>query len=173
MGSVGIEIERKYRLLAAPDASVLAEHGAVARRLEQTYLAGDPPGRRVRRSEQADGAVEYHLTRKERLRDFAFREEEAVIGADEYEALLAQADPSRRRIRKTRHVVPHGTQKLEIDVFEEPAGLVLLEVELAADDEPVELPAWVGEAVDVTGDPTYLNANLARSGSVIADWDPA
>jgi adenylate cyclase len=172
MSATGIEIERKYRLRAAPDAAVLEEHAAVAHRLEQVYLAGDPPGRRVRRIEEDDGSVEYRLTRKERLRVFAFREEEGVIGADEFEALLAQADPSRRRIRKTRHVVAHGTQKLEIDVFDVPAGLVLLEVELASDDEPVELPDWVGEAVDVTGDPTYLNANLARSGSVVPDWDP-
>ena len=171
MGSVGIEIERKYRLLAVPDSGVLMEHGAVARKLEQVYLAGDPPGRRVRRTEDADGRVEHRLTRKERLRDFAFREEEAVIDADEFQALLQEADPARRQIRKTRHVVPHGTQKLEIDVFEVPAGLVLLEVELATDDEVVELPDWIGEWLDVTGDPTYLNANLARSGCVVPDWD--
>jgi CYTH domain-containing protein len=173
MGPVGIEIERKYRLRAAPDPVVLRDHGAVALRLEQVYLAGEPPGRRVRRIQESDGTVEHRLTRKERLRDFAFREEERVIDADEFEALLAQADPSCRWIRKIRHVVPHGTQKLEIDVFEVPAGLVLLEVELATDDEVVELPGWLDDWVDVTGDPAYLNANLARSGSVLPDWDPA
>ena len=173
MGSTGIEIERKYRLGAVPDPGVLRAHGAVARRLEQAYLAGNPPGRRVRRIEDADGSVEYRLTRKERLRAFAFHEEEAVITAAEFDALLAQADPGRRRIRKTRHVVPHGRQKLEIDVFEEPAGLVLVEVELDSDDEVVELPDWLGVWVDVTGDPTYLNASLARVGSVIPDWEPA
>jgi adenylate cyclase len=172
MGSIGIEIERKYRLAAAPEPGVLRGHGAVARRLEQVYLAGDPPGRRVRRIEDADGSVEYRLTRKERLREFAFHEEEAVITAAEFDALLAQADPGRRRIRKTRHVVPHGRQQLEIDVFEEPAGLVLVEVELDADDEVVQLPDWLGVWVDVTGDPTYLNATLARVGSVIPDWEP-
>jgi adenylate cyclase len=173
MGSVGIEIERKYRLLAAPDEDVLRAHGAVARQLEQVYLAGDPPGRRVRRTTYADSSIEYRLTRKERLRDFAFREEESVITSAEFEALLAQADPGRRRIRKTRHVVPHGAQQLEIDVFDEPVGLVLLEVELDSDDEPVELPEWLGTWVDVTGDPTYLNANLARSGAIIPSWEPA
>jgi CYTH domain-containing protein len=151
---------------------VLREHGAVARHLEQVYLAGDPPGRRVRRTMGDDGTIEYRLTRKERLREFAFREEESVIDRSTFEALLAEADPGRRRIRKTRHVVPHGDQVLEIDVFEEPPGLVLVEVELASDDEAVELPRWLGRWVDVTGDPRYLNANLARSGSIIPDWEP-
>ncbi len=173
MSDVGIEIERKYRLRVEPDAELLLAYGAVARRLEQVYLAGEPPGRRVRRIVKADGAIEHRLTRKERLRDFAFREEESVIDAATFESLLAQADPTRRRIRKTRHVVPHGEQVLEIDVFDEPAGLVLLEVELGDDDEAVELPDWLGDWVDVTGDPTYLNANLARSGSIVPEWDPA
>jgi adenylate cyclase len=167
----GIEIERKYRLRSLPDARVLAANGAVPRVLEQVYLAGDPPGRRIRRIEKADGTIEHRLTRKERLRDFAFREEESVIDQARYEDLLAQADPARRRIRKTRHVVPHGDQVLEIDEFEVPEGLVLVEVELAHDDEPVELPDWLGDWVDVTGDPTFLNANLARSGSVVPDWE--
>lgn len=173
MGPVGIEIERKYRLRAAPDETMLRDHGAVALRLEQVYLAGEPPGRRVRRIEAPDGTVEHRLTRKERLRAYAFREEEAVIDAAEYGALLEQADPARRRIRKIRHVVPHGRQKLEIDVFEEPAGLILVEVELATDDEAVELPEWLGESVDVTGDAAYLNANLALAGSSIPAWQPA
>jgi CYTH domain-containing protein len=171
MATVGIEIERKYRLRAAPDAAVLEAHGAVPRRLEQIYLAGDPPGRRIRRTEKADGSIEHRLTRKERLRHFAFLEEESVIDAAAFEELLAQADPSRRRIRKIRHVVPHGEQVLEIDVFDVPEGLILVEVELGDDDELVELPDWLGEWVDVTGDPTYLNANLARAGSIIPHWD--
>jgi CYTH domain-containing protein len=172
MGTVGIEIERKYRLRALPDAAVLLEHGAVARSLEQVYLAGDPPGRRVRRIARTDGTVEYRLTRKERVRAFAFREEEGVLDVAEFEALLAQADPSRRPIRKIRYVVPHGTQQLEIDVFDVPPGLVLLEVELAADDEAVQLPGWLGPWVDVTGDPAYLNANLARTDAVVPEWRP-
>jgi len=173
MSPEGVEIERKYRLRAAPSAEVLAQHGAVAKRLEQVYLAGDPPGRRVRRTVRENGSVEHRLTRKERLRDFAFREEESVIDEAAFEGYLREADPARRRIRKVRHVVPHGQQALEIDVFEDPPGLVLLEVELEQDDEEVALPDWLAEWVDVTGDPTYLNVNLARAGAIVPDWDAA
>jgi CYTH domain-containing protein len=64
-------------------------------------------------------------------------------------------------IEKTRHAVRHAGHTWEIDVFSgENAGLVLAEVELAAVDERLELPPWVGR--EVTDDPRYLNANLAR-----------
>ncbi|MEI7744671.1 MAG: adenylate cyclase [Chloroflexota bacterium] len=170
MSPAGIEIERKFRLRALPAPEVLAEHGAVPRRLEQVYLAGDPPGRRIRRIEHADGTTEHRLTRKERLREHAWREDEAAIDAARFETLLAEADPGRRPVRKTRYVVPHGTQHLEIDAFESPAGLVLLEVELEEDDEAIDLPAWVGEWREVTRDPQYLNVNLALADTVLADW---
>ena len=166
----GIEIERKFRLRAAPPAEVLAEHAAVARRLEQVYLDGPPAGRRIRRIEHADGRIEHRLTRKERLRAFAFHETEERIDAARCVSLMLQADPERRPIRKVRHVVPHGAQLLEIDVFESPPGLVLVEVELAHDDEVVELPGWLGEWREVTDDPAYLNANLARPGARVAPW---
>jgi CYTH domain-containing protein len=166
----GVEIERKFRLREPPGADLLASHGAVARRLEQVYLAEPPTGRRIRRIEHADGRVEHRLTRKERLRAFAFREQEQRIAADRYAALLDEADPSRRPVRKVRHVVPHGGQVLEIDVFDVPRGLVLVEVELADDEEAVELPDWLGEWREVTGDPAYLNANLALADRPLPDW---
>jgi CYTH domain-containing protein len=166
----GIEIERKFLLRSAPSAAVLAAHGAVPRRLEQVYLVDPPAGRRIRRIDHADGRIEYRLTIKRRLRAFAYHEEEERIDAARYESLLLQADPAGRPIRKVRHVVPHGRQVLEIDVFETPPGLVLLEVELEQDDEPVELPAWVGEWREVTGDPAYMNASIARSGTGPCCW---
>ncbi len=170
MGTTGIEIERKFRLRALPDAGVLAANGAVPRRLVQVYLGGEPFGRRVRRIERADGSVEHRLTRKERIHAYAFREEESVIEAAAYDALLAEADPAMTPVRKTRWVVPHGDQVLEIDDFEAPEGLVLLEVELRSDDEAVTLPDWLGEWREVTGDPAYLNVNLARRDGTVPPW---
>jgi CYTH domain-containing protein len=166
----GVEIERKFRLRAVPAQAVLDAHGARADRLEQVYLVEPPTGRRVRRIEHADGSVEHRLTRKERIRAYAFHEEEERITADRYQALLLEADPACRPVRKVRHAVPHGSQVLEIDVFEQPPGLVLLEVELAHDDEAVTLPGWLGEWREVTGDPAYLNANLARSQAPLPRW---
>jgi adenylate cyclase len=156
-----LEIERRYRLASAPSAADLAAHGARTLRLEQVYLAAPPGGRRIRRTVDADGRVECLLTRKRHLRDLVREEVETAISEADYQRLLGEADPARRVIRKTRHVVPHGSQRLEIDVFDVPAGLVIVEVELGREDEPVELPAWLGPWRDVSADARYANANLA------------
>ncbi len=37
-------------------------------------------------------------------------------------------------------MVPHGDQRLEVDVFDQPPGLVLVEVELRSETELVDLP---------------------------------
>ena len=173
MSPRGIEIERKFRLRTAPDEATLAAHGAVAMRIEQVYLrpgrsAGTDGGAqlleggRVRRTAFPDGTVTYRRNRKQRVGAFSFDEAEELIDEAEWTAALARADRERRPIRKMRHVVPRGTQTLEIDVFEEPAGLAVVEVELASEDEAVELPDWLGEWREVTGDPRYLNWSLAR-----------
>lgn len=166
-----IEIERKFRLRAAPSAGVLAAHGAAARRIEQVYLDGGRDASRVRRSVAPDGTVTYRRTQKRQVGPFSFAEHEEAIHEGAWMAALERADPARRPIRKTRHVVPHGEQKLEIDVFEEGlAGLVVVEVELRHEDEAVELPAWLGEWREVTGDDRYFNASLSRLDAEVPPW---
>lgn len=183
MSPRGIEIERKFRLRALPSPDVLAAHGAVPRRIEQVYLLPqtapalarpvehpaetaaqrrDTDAERVRRAELVDGTVTYRRTTKRQIGAFSFDEREDTIDEAAWQAALSRADPDRRPIRKTRYVIPHGSQTLELDAFEEPPGLVVLEVELAAEDEAVELPDWLGEWREVTGDPRYLNVSLAR-----------
>jgi CYTH domain-containing protein len=56
----------------------------------------------------------------------------------------------------------HGGLEWEVDVFEgENAGLVVAEVELESERQSIDLPDWVG--LEVTHDPRYLNANLAKA----------
>ena len=55
-----------------------------------------------------------------------------------------------------------GGTYFELDVFEEPDGLVLLEAELGDEAESVVLPDFLSPgAVEVTGDPSYSNAAIA------------
>lgn len=179
MSPRGIEIERKFRLRSAPDAAVLAAHDAVIKRIEQVYLRLDPASTgpdapeaaRVRRTELANGEATYRRTTKRRVGAFSFDEVEDVITQAEWQAQLELADPDRRPVRKTRYVVAQGGQSLEIDVFEVPADLVVVEVELASEDEAVELPSWLGEWREVTGDPRYLNAMLARRDAEVPPFD--
>jgi CYTH domain-containing protein len=171
----GIEIERKFRLRQAPDEAALAAHGAVAQRIEQVYLRPDPGASgpdapdvaRVRRTELPDGTVAFRRTTKRRVGAFSFDEAEDAIDAIAWVTAMANADPTRRAVRKTRHVVESGPHTLEIDVFEVPAGLVVVEVELASEDDPVVLPAWLGEWREVTGDERYFNVSLARRDAVV------
>lgn len=62
-------------------------------------------------------------------------------------------------VEKTRHKELHGGKLWEIDVFHgDNDGLVMAELELAAEDEAYETPAWVLR--EVSSDPRYYNANL-------------
>ena len=64
-------------------------------------------------------------------------------------------------IEKTRHAVPYKGFCWEIDEFHGAnQGLIVAEIELEREDQAFEAPAWIGE--EVTGDPRYYNANLAR-----------
>lgn len=83
----------------------------------------------------------------------------------EYEIPLADAEAILRLcpfvVEKTRHERVFGGRRFEVDVFHgENEGLVLAEVELSSEDDPVTLPPWVGEEVSL--DPRFRAAYLAR-----------
>src|SRR5205085_1843817 len=62
-------------------------------------------------------------------------------------------------IEKTRHTEEHGGLVWEIDVFHGAnQGLVVAEVELTSEDQPIDRPPWVTD--EVSGDPRYYNSNL-------------
>ncbi len=144
------EIERKF--LVRGDGW---RHGE-GERYRQGYLCSEP-GRTVR--VRVAGARGY-LTVKGRTEGIARDEFEYPIPLDDAEAMLDRlcVPPL---IDKTRHRVEHAGHSWEVDEFHgENEGLVLAEVELATADERPPLPAWVGE--EVSQDPRYFNANLAR-----------
>jgi CYTH domain-containing protein len=67
-----------------------------------------------------------------------------------------------RPIEKTRHDVPHGEHVWEVDVYGgRHEGLIVAEVELDEEREPVDFPDWIGQ--EVTGDPRFSNVVLAES----------
>lgn len=64
-------------------------------------------------------------------------------------------------VEKHRHKVKRDGVVWEIDVFAgRHAGLVMAEVELEREDQPLSLPDWIGR--EVTDDPRYRNGALAR-----------
>ncbi len=159
----GLEIERKYVCEVTPDPAFLESLGGRPRSIEQTYLlpTAEAPVRRVRTIR--DGALLSHVyTEKRLLRPGVREEHERPIDDETAGRLLDEADPASGTIRKTRWEIPHGRHVLELDIFESPAGLVLLEIELASVDEAVELPSWLGSVRDVSDEPAYFNVEIAR-----------
>lgn len=105
----------------------------------------------------------YLYTEKRALSGITRAEHESEPTASEAIGLLAQADPHFAPIKKVRWTWPEDGQTWELDIFESPADLVMLEVELATADEVVMPPAWLGPTREVSEDPAYQNASLARA----------
>jgi adenylate cyclase len=65
-------------------------------------------------------------------------------------------------IDKIRYRIPWGDRVWEVDEFKgDNAGLILAEVELEYEGQPLDVPEWIG--AEVTGDPRYYNARLVKS----------
>jgi adenylate cyclase len=64
-------------------------------------------------------------------------------------------------VEKVRYHVRHAGHLWEVDVFGgENAGLVVAEVELRDENEPVEIPSWAGP--EVSHEPRYYNVSLVK-----------
>jgi len=148
--TVALEIERKYLVSGEP------WHGFGGTEIAQFYLAsGNGATVRVRTA-----GKQAWLTVKGPASG-------CVRAEFEYEIPLADARALRRifpdapGIEKTRYRIPHEGWCWEVDVFHgRHQGLLLAEIELPAPDAAFPLPEWAGE--EVTGDPRFFNANLAR-----------
>ena len=160
----GQEIERKYLLTSAPSDAELEALGAAPHRIEQVYLRSEDGWvRRVRKVEAA-GRTRYIATRKREIAGIVREELEDELDAAGYARSLADADPTRSAIRKVRHVFPFAGHVLELDVFTQPPGLVLLEIELEEATDVPALPPVILERLvrDVSLEVAYLNHELAR-----------
>lgn len=157
------EIERKF-LIAYPDAEALQQiQGCRVKRFVQTYLtAPEGESRRVREVREGKNAS-YIYTRKRRVSDLRYIEEENELTEAEYQRLLADADPDARPILKTRYAIPYKGHVLEIDLYDFWQDRATLEVELSFEDEAFEILPDIKIICEVTSDHRYKNVNLARN----------
>ena len=158
-----LEIERKF-LIRMPDPERLEQESVRRISITQVYLKNteNVHSRRVRLSRWDGGEARYY-NEKVRLTDRTRIEREREIGPEEWDALLAEADPDRRAIEKTRWCVPSGGHTLEIDVFPFWTDRAYCEVELSSEDEPFEVPGWIEILREVTDDARYTTYALALS----------
>lgn len=155
------EIERKF-LLRSNAWTVLATGSSVIR---QGYLSSNAKATvRVRIWDDARAA----LTLKGPSSGAGRAEYEYEIPLDDARELLDLSRP--HVIEKRRFEVPLAGLVWEIDVFEgRHDGLVIAEVELEREDQPLALPEWVGR--EITTDDRYFNASLSRT-DVLPPLDP-
>ena len=159
----GLEIERRYLLSSAPSDGELADLGARPHRIEQVCLrSGDGWVRRVRKVE-AEGRTRHIATRKREIDGIVREEHEDELDLDAYDLRLAEADPARRTIHKVRHVSAFAGHVLGLDVFSDPADLILLEVELEDASEVPDLPpAILGRLIREAGlERAYMSHEIA------------
>jgi len=147
------EIERKF--LVVGEYKHLASGST---RVVQAYLNTDEE--RTVRVRINDGKG--FITVKGRSSDSGMSryEWEKEIPAEEAEELLKLCEPG--FIVKTRYFVPAGKHTFEIDEFHgDNEGLTVAEIELSAENEAFEKPAFLGR--EVTGDLKYYNAGLTKN----------
>lgn len=148
---MGQEIERKF--LVTNLLSVSLGKGEV---IQQGYLSYSAANEvRVRlKSQQA------FLTIKSSRKGIARSEFEYAIPRDEAETMIREL--CEHKVEKTRYQVEISELLWEVDIFAgDNEGLVLAEVELPLETQPVKLPQWVAQ--EVTEDVRYYNANLAQN----------
>jgi adenylate cyclase len=150
----GMEVERKFLVSVPPSLDA-----AAADEIEQGYLAIGSDGEvRVRR--KGDRLL---LTAK---RGSGLSREEAEVELDQssFDELWRLTEG--RRLKKRRHILPHGDLKIELDVYGgDLEGLMVAEIEFRSEEEAraFDPPGWLGE--EVTGDHRYLNETLATAGA--------
>lgn len=146
---MGVEIERKFLVTGTGWRQPHPLH------LIQGYLNLDP-ARTVRI--RTDG-VRAFLTVKGPTCGATRSEFEYPVPPADAGPLLALCDGA--RIDKLRHIIAVGGVRWEVDEFlGDNAGLVVAEIELAAEDQAFERPEWLGR--EVTDDARYYNSNLAQ-----------
>lgn len=148
---MGTEIERKFLVKGAGWRSLA--QGVVYR---QGYITASPD-RTVRVRVAGDQG---YLTLKGASQGISRSEYEYAIPLQDATEMLDQLC-QRPLIEKTRYRIPWGDVVWEVDEFAgENQGLIMAEVELTDPDQTVTLPEWIG--AEVSADPRYFNANLAR-----------
>ncbi len=151
-----LEHERKFLLAGLPPRASEDEGFEIA----QGWLPGAQVRERIRRVRGREGDRYFRAVK--RGSGAARLEAEEETTREVFDALWPLTEG--RRVTKRRHRVREGSLVWEIDAFAD-RDLVVAEVELPARATEVGIPEWLQPLVvrEVTGDPAYLNENLAAS----------
>lgn len=151
------EIERKYMVVG--EYKHLAHNSM---HLVQGYIAS---GKRTVRVRIGDGGAWLTIKGPSRNGGLSRYEWEKPIDGAEAMELLQLAEGA--IIDKVRHYIDYAGHTIEVDeFFGDNEGLVIAEIELASEEERVELPEWIGR--EVTGEKRFYNSHLREH--PFKDW---
>ena len=131
--------------------------------ITQTYLKEkDGLEPRVRKRKE-NGQHVYFLTTKRFVSVNERVEIEKEISKEEYDALLAEANPAKHPIHKRRQCFEWDGHFLELDTFlEPPLPHHLLEIEHISMEDEINFPPFLKVLKEVTDDPAWYNMNIAK-----------
>lgn len=157
------EMERKF-LIRYPDISWLEENPLCHRvDIDQTYLKSDD-GEEIRiRRRGEKGNYIYYETHKRMLDGMKRISTEKRLSKSEYRRLMKNADPERQTIHKKRYCLTYDNQYFEIDIYPFWKDKAILEIELREENTQIRFPEQIQVLEEVTGNPEYKNAALARN----------
>ena len=158
-----MEIERKY-LIARPDQSLLEQRPNCDRvDIVQTYLKSDDPTEERRiRQRGSNGNYVYFMTRKRKAGGIKRVEIEERLTQGEYIALMVEADPAFRPIRKSRYCLSENGLYYEIDIYPDWKDQAVMEIELYSTDDKVCFPEGIRVIREVSGEKEFTNPAIAR-----------
>jgi CYTH domain-containing protein len=156
-----LENERRFLVSDPPDLTL-----STGLLIEDLYVTDSRL--RLRRVTQDDGACTYKLCKKYESSDVVSGPIVNIyLSAQEYDRLTVLPGNG---LRKRRYRIPGPGAIFGLDVFEGAlAGLILYEVEAETRDlvMAVQPPAWA--APEVTGDPFFTGASLARATAAMVE----
>ena len=113
---------------------------------------------RVSRREKQDGTVKYKTTTKTGGTSLVRQEAEAEITEEDFDKAVEKF--GKARLTKKRFKFTYLRKEFALDILTD--DLAVLEVELEHENEPVALPPFINLRGEVTGNPKYYNANIAK-----------
>jgi len=162
------EIERKFLIKSfLPECEWPVAYADSV--ITQIYLYNHGLTERLRRRLYVDTGWEELTHNRKRFVDRGhYREEERKITQVAFDILLkARRDPKLREIQKVRKVFTWGDLLWELDVFQVPSGVVVMEVELLSLDVELTFPPFIQIEREVTGKKGWSNKAMAAP-----DWSP-
>ena len=155
------EIERKF-LVSYPDVTWLESLPNCEKvHIAQTYLRSDPDDEiRIRQRGSGNQSL-YYFTEKRIVDGRNQLRTQRRLTPGEYQMLLMQADPNRRKITKTRYCLTFQEQYFEVDLYPCWDDQAIVEIELSSEEQGVVFPPELHVIREITGDPTYRNAVIA------------